>query len=92
MNRRTATIVVCVIDAAVWAVVAFAAFFSGSDPATKGLDEVAGWVVTALFLISAVPASILVYLRRAPTTALILALAFPAAFALAFVAAVVAFA
>jgi hypothetical protein len=92
MNRRIATIVVCVIDAVVWAIVAFAAFFSGSDPATRGLDQAAGWVVTALLLITAVPASILVSMRRAPITALILALAFPAAFALAFVAAVVAFA
>ena len=92
MNRRTITIIICLFDAVVWAVVAVAAFFSGSDPATRGLDQAAGWVVTALFLVTGAPAIALTLLRRAPATALALALAFPAAFAAAFIAAVVAFA
>ncbi len=92
MKRRTVTIVVSLFDAAVWAVVAFATFFSGSDAATRGLDQAAGWIVTALFLVTGAPALALALLHRAPATALTLALAFPAAFAIAFVAAVVAFA
>ena len=91
-NRRTATIVIGLIDAAVWALVAVAAFFSGSDAATKGLDQGAGLVVTALFIITGAPALGLVWAGRAPMAALLLALAFPIAFAAAFVAAVIAFA
>ena len=92
MKRRTVTIVVSLFDAAVWVFVAFATFFSGSDAATRGLDEAAGWIVTALFLVTGAPALALTLLHRAPATALTLALAFPAAFAIAFVAAVIAFA
>ena len=56
MTMRTVTIIVCVLDAAVWALVAFEMFASGSGPATSGLDEVAGYIMTALFLITHVPA------------------------------------
>ena len=55
-NRRTATIVMGLIDAAVWAFVAVAAFYSGSDAATKGLDQGAGLAVTVLFLVTGAPA------------------------------------
>ena len=86
MNRRMATLVVGIIDAIVWAAIAVAALMSRSDPATKGLDEAAGWVVTALFLVTGMPALVLAWRRRAPVTALILALAFPAFFAALFIA------
>ena len=92
MKRRTVTIIVCAFDAAAWVFVAFAAFTSGSDAATRGLDRAAGLIVTALFLVTGAPAVALVSLRRAPATALALALAFPAVFAALFVAAIVAFA
>jgi hypothetical protein len=92
MKLRTATIIVCVIDVAAWAFVAFATFMSGSDAATKGLDEAAGLLVTALFLVTGAPALALAWLGRAPATALALAVAFPAAIAAAFVVAVIAFA
>ncbi len=92
MKLRTATIIVCLVDAAAWALVAVATFMSGSDAATKGLDEGAGLIVTALFLVTGAPALALVLLGRAPITALTLALAFPTAFAALFVAAVIAFA
>lgn len=91
-NRRITTIIIGLVDAIVWAVVALAAFTSGSDAATKGLDEGAGLVVTALFFVTGAPALALAWMRRAPMVALMLALAFPIAFAAAFVAAVVAFA
>ena len=92
MKLRTATIVVGVVDAIAWALVAIATFLSGSDAATKGLDEGAGLIVTALYLVTGAPALALVLLRRAPVTALTLALAFPLGFAALFVAALVAFA
>ena len=92
MKLRTATIIVCVVDAIAWAFVAIATFMSGSDAATKGLDEGAGLVVTALFLVTGAPALALALLGRAPATALTLALAFPIAFVALFVAALMAFA
>ena len=92
MNRRIATIILCLIDTIAWALVAFAAFTSGSDAATRGLDQGAGLIVTALFLVTGAPALALTLLGRAPTAALVLALAFPLAFGAAFVAAVIAFA
>jgi len=92
MKLRNATLIVCIVDAVVWIFVAFATFMSGSDAATKGLDEGAGLIVTALFLVTGAPSLALVLLGRAPKTALTLALAFPAAFVVLFVAAVIAFA
>ena len=89
---RTATITACLFDAAAWILVALATFMSGSDPATRGLDQAAGVVVTALFLVTAAPAFALTLLGRAAVTALVLALAFPAIVAVAFVAAIIAFA
>ena len=86
MNRRIVTLVVSAVDAIVWAAIAAAVLVSRSDPATKGLDEAAGWVVTALFLVTGMPALVLAWRQRAPVTALILALAFPAFFAALFIA------
>jgi hypothetical protein len=57
MKLRTATIIVGLVDAAAWAFVAFAAFMSGSDAATRGLDEAAGIIVTALSSSRAYPRS-----------------------------------
>jgi hypothetical protein len=92
MRRRTVTIAVGVLDGIAWVLVAVATFLSGSDPATKGLDVAAGVAVTILFALTAVPALVLVRLRRAPRVALVLALAFPAVLALLLVAAIVALA
>ena len=92
MNTRTATVALCALDAAAWALVAGATFMSGSDPATIGLDRSAGIAVTALFAVTGAPAIVLAWRKRAPTAALILSLAFPVTLALAFVVAVVAFA
>ena len=92
INRRTATIVVGAVDAVAWAAIAMAALMSRSDAATKGLDEAAGWAVTALFLFTGAPALILAWFRRAPATALALALAFPAAFVVLLIAVLLAFA
>ena len=69
-----------------------ATFLSGSDPATKGLDNAAGIVATTILLVTALPALVLALTRRAPRLALTLALAFPVVLALLFMAIVVAFA
>jgi hypothetical protein len=90
MNRHAATLVVGSLDALIWVVIAAAALTSRSDPATKGLDEAAGWAVTALFLVTGAPALVLASRRRAPVTALILALGFPEVFAVLFIAVLVA--
>jgi hypothetical protein len=92
VKRRTATLIVCLVDAAAWAFVAFATFMSGSDPATKGLDEGAGLVLTALYFVTGAPALALTLWGRAPATALTLALAFPAALVALFVVAIMVFA
>ena len=92
MTLRTSTIFVCLLNATACIFLAFASFMSGSDQATKGLDEAAGYTVIGLFLITSIPALALAFFGRAPKTALILALAFPAAFVALFVAAIVAFA
>jgi hypothetical protein len=92
MTLRTATIIVGLLGAAVWIFVAFAMFGLGSDPATRGLDEAGGYIVTTLFLTAAVPALSLAVFRRAPKTAVTLALVFPVAFAALFVLTMLAFA
>jgi hypothetical protein len=88
MRLRTVTIGVSVLDTIGWALIASATFFSGSDAATKGLDRAAGVAVTALFAVTGAPALALTGFRRAPRTALTLALGFPAVLALLVVAAI----
>jgi hypothetical protein len=91
VNIRTATIILAILDALAGAAAAWVYFDSNSDPATIGFDTAAGVIVTGLILLTAVPSLILAYRGRAQRTALALALAFPAAFALFFVAAVIIF-
>jgi len=91
MRRRTATLVVCAIDTAIWLAVVIATVMSRSDAATIGLDRAAGILVTGLYAVTAAPAIALTVWRRLPTMALAFALAFPAALAVAFVAAIAAF-
>ena len=57
---RTATLIVCLLDAEVWALVAFAMLNLRSDAPTKGPDEATGYIVTVLFLITAVTAVALI--------------------------------
>jgi len=79
-------------DALACAIVAVATFNSGSDPATIGFDYAAGVVVTGLFVITGLPALVMAFVRRAPRSALALALAFPAIFIVLFAATVILFA
>jgi hypothetical protein len=91
MSRQVITVAIALLDAAGCIVVAVAAYNSGSDPATIGFDYAAGVIVSALFLLTGLPALILTYRKRAPRAALTLALAFPAIFAILFLTAVVIF-
>ena len=84
MSARAAALIVGALDAAAWALVAIATVLSGSDAATKGLDNVAGLAVTALFAVTGLPALILAWRGRWPRVALWLSLAFPLAFVAAF--------
>ena len=92
MTLRVATLIIGALDAAAWLLICAGTFWSQSDPATKGLDNGAGAVVTALFLLTGAPALWLAWRKRAPRLALALSLGFPAAFAGLFIVAVVAFA
>ena len=75
-----------------WLFLAQLLFLSTSDPATKGFDTAFGWAVTLLFGVTALPGLLLAARARRPRTALLLVIAFPAAFTLLFAALVIAFA
>jgi hypothetical protein len=89
---RIAAIIIGLLDALACAIIAVATYNSGSDPATIGFDYAAGVIVTGLFVVTALPALVMAFIRRAPKTALALALAFPAIFILLFAGAVTLFA
>ncbi len=91
MRARTATIIVGAADCLAAAAIALSLFGSGSDPATKGLDKVGGWVVILLILATGAPGLALALARRAPKSALALTLAFPAGFVLVYIAVAIAF-
>ncbi len=90
MRLRTLTLIVAALDAVAALTVSAAMLWSHSDPATKGLDTLAGFAVAVLFLLTGLPALALSWYRRAPRLALTLALAFPAAFLVLLVIAIVA--
>lgn len=73
--RRKAAWLLCALDALLF-VVAMAALAIGD--ASGELSGLAHITVTVLFLLTAIPALLLTYYRRAPDLALAFALAFPA--------------
>ena len=80
MTKRAATAIVAILDTLACAAILAVYFNSDSDHATAGFDHAAGVIVTALFVVTVLPALVLAALRRAPNTALGLALAFPGSF------------
>ncbi len=74
---RLVTWIVALVDTAVFLFAASVTLFSGSDAATKGLDNAAGWGIVALFAVTVAPALILLWRGKAPRTALTLVLAPP---------------
>jgi hypothetical protein len=91
MDARKGALIIGGLDIVVWSIVAVATFTSQSDPATQGLDTLAGILVSAFFLITAVPAVLLAWRGIWPRLALALALAFPGVFVVLFIGAVIAF-
>ncbi len=92
MSMRAVTLLIGGLDTLAWIWLAAGTFFSSADPATRALDTFAGWLITILFVITAVPALILAGLNRWPRRALALSLAFPGGFMLLFIVAVIVFA
>jgi uncharacterized membrane protein len=92
MRMRAAAIVLGAADCAVALAIAIALFGSGSDPATKGFDAAAGWLVVLLLVATGAPGFTLALLSRAPKSALTLVLGFPVGFVLFYIVAVIAFA
>ena len=89
---RSAALIITGLDAALGIFIACdLLFFSASDQATRGFDFAAVWIVGILFAFTAFPALLLAGSGRAPRTALALAVGFPVSFAVAFLAAVIAF-
>lgn len=82
--KRRATLILAVVDFAIWALLAVYLVLSRTDPATRGLDLAAAGAVTVLLLLTALPAVLLVRAGGSLNTALALAIAFPAAFLLIF--------
>jgi hypothetical protein len=79
------------LDCAPAAVSAVELLWSGSGPATRGFDLAGVWVVMLLVLLTGVPSLLLAWTKRAPRTALALALAFPAGLIDVAIATVIAF-
>jgi len=92
MRVRVITLIVCALDAVGWVSTVIGYFGSQSDQATAGLDYAALVFVTGLFVLTAVPAFVLVLLSRSEKIALGLSLAFPVLLVIVFVGAVLALA
>lgn len=74
---RLATWIIAWLDMAGFLFAVSVTFFSGSDAATKGLDNAAGWAIVALFAVTVAPAFVLLWHGKAARTALALVLAPP---------------
>lgn len=73
--RRKAAWLLCALDAVLFVVAMAALSIGGGSGELSGLAYI---TVTILFLLTAIPALLLSYYRRAPDLALAFALAFPA--------------
>jgi hypothetical protein len=92
MRVHFITLIVCALDAIGWILFVVGYLASQSDQATAGLDYAALVLATGLFVLTAVPAFVLVLLRRSEKTALGLSLAFPATLVILLIGAVLALA
>ncbi len=78
MTTRLTAVVIAVLDAIGWGLAAFNLLIADGDPATRGLDQLGGYAITVLFVLTGLPALVLAVMNRASRVALGLALAFPA--------------
>ncbi|MBV8888160.1 MAG: hypothetical protein JO305_00670 [Alphaproteobacteria bacterium] len=67
------------------------AFIAPSDPAAKGLGVPLAGLIGGLFVLTTIPALVLVVLRRSPRLAMLLTIAFPLLFIAAYVTLGIAF-
>jgi predicted permease len=74
---RVLTYILCALDAAITATIMLVLASGIPDPATSGLDSLAGYIVLALCLVTAGPALVLAARNRSPKAALALATSFP---------------
>jgi uncharacterized membrane protein YdfJ with MMPL/SSD domain len=88
VNLRRAAIVICIADMAVACLLAGALIFSTSDPATSGLDVVAGIAILGFLALTVLPAAILLWRRKSEKLAFAFALGLPVLIAALVVAAV----
>lgn len=78
MKLRRAAIIICIFDAAVACLLAGALIFSASDPATSGLDILAGLAILGLLSLTVLPAAILLWRGKSEKLAFVFSLALPA--------------
>ncbi|HZD92509.1 MAG TPA: hypothetical protein VE224_20640, partial [Pseudolabrys sp.] len=88
MTLRLTAIVIAVLDLFGLSLAAFNLLIADGDPATRGLDQLGGYSIALLFLLTGLPALVLAGVNRAPRVSLGLALAFPAMFLVLLVGAV----
>ena len=77
MKLRRAAIILCVIDTVVVCLLAGALIFNTSDPATSGLDMVAGLAILGLLALTVLPAAILLWRRKSERLAFAFSLGLP---------------
>jgi amino acid transporter len=77
VTLRRAAIILCVADTAAVCLLAAVLLFSGSDPATSGLDMLAGLAILGLLALTVLPAALLLWRRKSEKLAFALSLALP---------------
>ncbi len=86
VTTRLTALIIAVLDLVGWGLAGFNLLVADADPATRGLDQLGGYAITLLFVLTALPALVLAGLNRWPRAALGLSLAFPATFVVLLVA------
>ena len=81
---REASFLIAGMGTAAWLVVVGLTLLSGSDPAAADLDVMIATAVSIAYAITAAPALVLLFRRRAPRAAFALAIAFPGLLGLLF--------
>lgn len=77
MKLRQAAIILCIFDAVAACFLAGALLFSASDPATSGLDMLAGLAILGLLSLTVLSAAILLWRGKSAKLALAFSLALP---------------
>ncbi len=78
LSLRHIVLAMGLLETAVWALLVYNGLFSGSDPATRGIDHDVAILATGIFASTAAPALLLAVSRKWLRLAFALALAPPA--------------